>query len=102
MTFLQPKSRKKYVLPTVCVSLVLSLALSLEENAFENLPRLQSIHLNSGSILCDCYLKWFPKWLNETTGFHRTHVTATCAHPELLKGHYITYVPYERYHSYIT
>ena len=70
---------------------------TVQKNAFENLPRLQSILLNSESILCDCYLKWFPKWLNETSGFHREKVTATCAHPELLKGQYITYIPYESY-----
>lgn len=70
---------------------------TVQENAFSNLPRLQSIYMNSGSLLCDCYLKWFPKWLNETAGLHRGHVTATCAHPEQLKSQYITYVPYESY-----
>ena len=70
---------------------------TVQENAFQHLPRLQSILLNSGSMLCDCYLKWFPKWLNETVGLHKGQVTATCAHPEQLKGQFITYVPYESY-----
>lgn len=70
---------------------------TVQENAFGQLPRLQSLLINSGSLLCDCYLKWFPKWLNDTSGLHRSHVTATCAHPEQLKGQMITFVPYESY-----
>lgn len=70
---------------------------TVQENAFQHLTQLRSIMMNSGSILCDCYLKWFPKWLNETVRISNSDVTATCAHPELLKGQFITYVPYESY-----
>ena len=70
---------------------------TVQENAFSALPFLRTIHMDSSSMLCDCYLKWFPKWLNETTTVSSDNVIATCAHPEQLKGQLITYVPYESY-----
>ena len=57
---------------------------TVQENAFENLPKLRAIHLDSESMLCDCYLKWFPRWLNGT-GIQGSR-DARCAHPESLKG----------------
>jgi hypothetical protein len=39
--------------------------------------------------LCDCYLKWFPKWINETKV---RGGQARCAHPENLKGRLVTQV----------
>ena len=59
---------------------------TVQENAFESLPKLRTIHLDSESMLCDCYLKWFPKWLNETGVMGSGD--ARCAHPEALKGMY--------------
>lgn len=70
---------------------------TVQENAFEHLGFIKDIKMNSGSMLCDCYLKWFPKWLNETSRINRDHVTASCAHPEQLKSHLIIFVPYESY-----
>ena len=60
---------------------------TVQENAFENLPKLRTIHLDSESMLCDCYLKWFPRWLNGT-GIQGSR-DARCAHPENLKGMHI-------------
>ena len=70
---------------------------TVQENAFQHLSHIKVIRMNSASMLCDCYLKWFPKWLNETSGINRDHVTASCAHPEQLKSHFIIFVPYESY-----
>ena len=67
---------------------------TIQENAFAHLTKLESLTVDSESILCDCYLKWFPKWINET-GI--SGCSATCAHPESLKGQVITSVPYEAY-----
>ncbi len=67
---------------------------TVQEGAFEHTPLLRTIKMNSASVLCDCYLKWFPRWINET-GVRG--VTATCAHPENLKSRYITSVAYESY-----
>ena len=68
---------------------------TVQENAFAALPLLGYVRLNSSSVLCDCYLKWLPRWLNETgvTGAGE----ASCAHPETLKGRPIMQVPYESY-----
>ena len=57
---------------------------TVQDKAFENLPKLKAIHLDSESMLCDCYLKWFPRWLN-LTGIIGSG-NARCAHPENLKG----------------
>lgn len=57
---------------------------TVQKYAFENLPKLRTIHLDSESMLCDCYLKWFPRWLNGT-GIQGSK-DARCAHPENLKG----------------
>ena len=57
---------------------------TVQENAFENLPKLRTINLDSESMLCDCYLKWFPRWLNGTA--IQGSSFAKCAHPENLKG----------------
>jgi hypothetical protein len=35
---------------------------TVQENAFAHLPQLHTIKINSDSMLCDCYLKWFPRW----------------------------------------
>ena len=52
-------------------------------------------HISSDSFLCDCQLKWLPPWLlgRMLQGF----VTATCAHPESLKGQSIFSVPPESF-----
>ena len=69
---------------------------TVQENAFEHLTHIKTIKINSISMLCDCYLKWFPKWLN-ATNVNQDAMTATCAHPEQLKNHYIKFIPYESY-----
>lgn len=64
---------------------------TIKDNTFSHLSLLQSIKIDSSSILCDCYVKWFPKWLNET-GIRGCE--ATCAHPENLKSRLITSIDY--------
>ena len=68
---------------------------TVQENAFSHCPRLEVVKMDSSSVLCDCYLKWFPRWLNDTgvTGCE----AASCAHPENLKGRTIQTVAYESY-----
>lgn len=41
-------------------------------------------HISSESFLCDCQLKWLPPWL--VGRMLQASVSATCAHPESLKG----------------
>ena len=57
---------------------------TVQQHAFGNLPKLRIIHLDSESMLCDCELKWFPRWLNGTGIIGAGD--ARCAHPENLKG----------------
>ena len=67
---------------------------TIQENSFAHLPQLHTIKINSDSLLCDCYLKWFPKWVNETKV---RGGQARCAHPENLKGRGVTQIPYESF-----
>ncbi|XP_063071016.1 leucine-rich repeats and immunoglobulin-like domains protein 1 [Engraulis encrasicolus] len=57
---------------------------SIQEEAFSMMTNLQTLHIQSDSFLCDCQLQWLPAWLSGRglTGA----VSATCAHPESLKG----------------
>ena len=57
--------------------------------------RLAFSHISSDSFLCDCQLKWLPPWLLGRT--LQSFVTATCAHPEALKGQSIFSVPPESF-----
>ncbi|XP_055270254.1 leucine-rich repeats and immunoglobulin-like domains protein 1 [Moschus berezovskii] len=68
---------------------------SVQFDAFVKMKNLKELHISSDSFLCDCQLKWLPPWLLGRTlqGF----VTATCAHPEALKGQSIFSVPPENF-----
>ncbi|XP_020752213.2 leucine-rich repeats and immunoglobulin-like domains protein 1 isoform X5 [Odocoileus virginianus] len=68
---------------------------SVQFDAFVKMKNLKELHISSDSFLCDCQLKWLPSWLLGRTlqGF----VTATCAHPEALKGRSIFSVPPESF-----
>ncbi|KAM4748873.1 leucine-rich repeats and immunoglobulin-like domains protein 3 [Rhinophrynus dorsalis] len=57
---------------------------SMQGNAFSQMKKLQQLYLNTTSLLCDCHLKWLPKWLTENN--FQTYVDASCAHPQILKG----------------
>ena len=61
---------------------------TMQENAFDSLPRIREVVIDSASVLCDCYFKWFPKWLNATGVVGSEE--ATCAHPETLKGQQVS------------
>ena len=67
---------------------------TVQENAFSHLSNIRKISLDSASMLCDCNLKWFPLWLNET---NVNGCKARCAHPENLKGRSIISIEYESY-----
>uniref|UniRef100_A0A8C2R8Z9 Ig-like domain-containing protein n=1 Tax=Capra hircus TaxID=9925 RepID=A0A8C2R8Z9_CAPHI len=58
--------------------------MSLQGNAFSQMKKLQQLHLNTSSLLCDCQLKWLPQWVAENN--FQSFVNASCAHPQLLKG----------------
>lgn len=47
--------------------------------------------IHSDSFLCDCQLQWLPNWL--TSRALQAGVSATCAHPESLKGTSIFQAP---------
>ncbi|XP_004854229.1 leucine-rich repeats and immunoglobulin-like domains protein 1 isoform X4 [Heterocephalus glaber] len=66
---------------------------SIQLDAFVKMKNLKELHINSESFLCDCQLKWLPPWLVSKT--LQAFVTATCAHPESLKGQSIFSVPPE-------
>ncbi|EGV97735.1 Leucine-rich repeats and immunoglobulin-like domains protein 1 [Cricetulus griseus] len=57
---------------------------SIQFDAFAKMKNLKELHISSESFLCDCQLKWLPPWL--VGRMLQTFVTATCAHPESLKG----------------
>lgn len=68
---------------------------TVQENAFAETPLLRTIEIDSSSMLCDCYLKWFPRFVNATK--IEGAEAATCAHPENLKGRAIVSVAYESF-----
>ncbi|KAG8523864.1 Leucine-rich repeats and immunoglobulin-like domains protein 1 [Galemys pyrenaicus] len=57
---------------------------SVQFDAFVKMKNLKELRISSDSFLCDCQLKWLPPWLLSRT--LQAFVTATCAHPESLKG----------------
>uniref|UniRef100_A0A8C0SF88 Ig-like domain-containing protein n=1 Tax=Canis lupus familiaris TaxID=9615 RepID=A0A8C0SF88_CANLF len=57
---------------------------SVQSDAFVKMKNLKELRISSDSFLCDCQLKWLPPWLLSRT--LQAFVTATCAHPESLKG----------------
>lgn len=68
---------------------------SVQFDAFVKMKNLKELHISSDSFLCDCQLKWLPPWLLGRT--LQSFVTATCAHPEALKGQSIFSVPLESF-----
>ncbi|XP_066208024.1 leucine-rich repeats and immunoglobulin-like domains protein 1 [Saccopteryx leptura] len=64
---------------------------SVQFDAFVKMKNLKELHISSDSFLCDCQLKWLPPWLLGRA--LQASVTATCAHPESLKGQSIFSVP---------
>ncbi|XP_062969402.1 leucine-rich repeats and immunoglobulin-like domains protein 1 isoform X2 [Cynocephalus volans] len=68
---------------------------SVQFDAFVKMKNLKELHISSDSFLCDCQLKWLPLWLMGR--MLQTFVTATCAHPESLKGQSIFSVPPESF-----
>lgn len=57
---------------------------SVQFDAFVKMKNLKELRISSDSFLCDCQLKWLPPWL--LGRMLQAFVTATCAHPESLKG----------------
>uniref|UniRef100_A0A5F4WF96 Leucine rich repeats and immunoglobulin like domains 1 n=1 Tax=Callithrix jacchus TaxID=9483 RepID=A0A5F4WF96_CALJA len=68
---------------------------SVQFDAFVKMKNLKELHISSDSFLCDCQLKWLPPWLMGK--MLQAFVTATCAHPESLKGQSIFSVPPESF-----
>ncbi|XP_057363619.1 leucine-rich repeats and immunoglobulin-like domains protein 1 isoform X2 [Manis pentadactyla] len=68
---------------------------SVQFDAFMKMKNLRELHISSDSLLCDCQLKWLPPWL--LGRMLHVFVTATCAHPEALKGQSIFSVPLESF-----
>uniref|UniRef100_A0A8C5ZMS4 Leucine rich repeats and immunoglobulin like domains 1 n=1 Tax=Marmota marmota marmota TaxID=9994 RepID=A0A8C5ZMS4_MARMA len=68
---------------------------SVQLDTFIKMRNLKELHISSDSFLCDCQLKWLPPWLESR--ILQAFVTATCAHPESLKGQSIFSVPPESF-----
>ncbi|XP_039707646.1 leucine-rich repeats and immunoglobulin-like domains protein 1 isoform X2 [Pteropus medius] len=68
---------------------------SVQFDAFVKMKNLKELRISSDSFLCDCQLKWLPPWL--LGRMLQAFVTATCAHPESLKGQSIFSVPSESF-----
>ncbi|XP_004372826.1 leucine-rich repeats and immunoglobulin-like domains protein 1 [Trichechus manatus latirostris] len=68
---------------------------SIQFDAFVKMKNLKELHISSDSFLCDCQLKWLPPWLMGR--MLQAFVTATCAHPQSLKGQSIFSVPPESF-----
>ncbi|KAG5274497.1 hypothetical protein AALO_G00136970 [Alosa alosa] len=68
---------------------------SIQKEAFAMMGNLQSLRLESDSFLCDCQLHWLPVWL--TARGLKAGISATCAHPESLKGTSIFEAPAESF-----
>ncbi|GLG98860.1 Toll-like receptor 7 [Gryllus bimaculatus] len=63
---------------------------SIQENVFAPMTQLTELLLNTTSLLCDCNLKWFPVWLQESS---YESITTSCSYPDWLKGMSILQVP---------
>ncbi|XP_006865710.1 PREDICTED: leucine-rich repeats and immunoglobulin-like domains protein 1 [Chrysochloris asiatica] len=68
---------------------------SVQLDAFVKMKNLKELRISSDSFLCDCQLKWLPPWLRGR--MLQALVTATCAHPQSLKGQSIFSVPPESF-----
>ncbi|CAK6435440.1 unnamed protein product [Pipistrellus nathusii] len=68
---------------------------SVQFDAFAKMKNLKELRISSESFLCDCQLRWLPPWLLGRT--LQASVTATCAHPEALRGRSIFSVPPESF-----
>ncbi|TWW61778.1 Leucine-rich repeats and immunoglobulin-like domains protein 1 [Takifugu flavidus] len=64
---------------------------SIQPDAFSKMKNLKSLLIQSDSFLCDCQLQWLPGWL--VSRLLQASVSATCAHPEGLKGTSIFQAP---------
>nr|XP_046240512.1 leucine-rich repeats and immunoglobulin-like domains protein 1 [Scatophagus argus] len=64
---------------------------SIQPDAFSKMKNLKSLLIQSDSFLCDCQLHWLPDFL--VTHSLQAGVSATCAHPESLKGTSIFQAP---------
>ncbi|VDN55885.1 unnamed protein product [Dracunculus medinensis] len=63
---------------------------SIQEGAFESV-HLKNLYINTSSLVCDCELRWFPKWLS-SSGLDRSTISTVCLHPTFLQGIDITMV----------
>ncbi|XP_029019254.1 leucine-rich repeats and immunoglobulin-like domains protein 3 [Betta splendens] len=69
--------------------------MSIQANAFSQMKNLQELRLNTSSLLCDCQLKWLPVWVAEQS--FAACVSASCAHPQPLKGRSVFAVGQEEF-----
>lgn len=63
---------------------------TIQENAFSPMSQITELLLNTTSLLCDCNLKWFPAWLEESSF---KSLNTSCAYPEWLKGMSVMDIP---------
>lgn len=61
---------------------------SIQQHAFNSMTKLRKVFLNSSSLLCDCNIFWFIKWIKEKAD--QKLITATCAYPADNRGVSIT------------
>uniref|UniRef100_A0A8C6WZ86 Leucine-rich repeats and immunoglobulin-like domains 2 n=1 Tax=Neogobius melanostomus TaxID=47308 RepID=A0A8C6WZ86_9GOBI len=51
---------------------------------FEGMKKLNTLILNTSSLLCDCHMQWLASWLTDKP--FQQSVSAVCAHPATLLG----------------
>ncbi|CAG0915534.1 unnamed protein product [Notodromas monacha] len=59
---------------------------SIQENPFIDMTWLESLKLNTTNMVCDCSMKWFPEWLNNTKRIKTEEILAKCFHPVEQRG----------------
>ncbi|KAK8735942.1 hypothetical protein OTU49_005133, partial [Cherax quadricarinatus] len=58
---------------------------TLPHNPFLGLKHLNSVQLNTSSLVCDCHLLWLPGWLSSITFNASSSITISCNYPPGLR-----------------
>uniref|UniRef100_A0A8C5HKU7 Ig-like domain-containing protein n=1 Tax=Gouania willdenowi TaxID=441366 RepID=A0A8C5HKU7_GOUWI len=62
---------------------------------FDGMKKLNTLVLNTSSLLCDCHMSWLGSWMKENRFLQS--VSAVCAHPPPLLGHNVLSISPEQF-----
>uniref|UniRef100_A0A8D0AU11 Leucine rich repeats and immunoglobulin like domains 2 n=1 Tax=Sander lucioperca TaxID=283035 RepID=A0A8D0AU11_SANLU len=62
---------------------------------FNGMKKLNTLVLNTSSLLCDCHMQWLGPWLTDSQ--FQQSVSAICAHPASLLGHNVLSISPEKF-----